>query len=105
MAVLWDISSRLLANEDKLNGLTSRREAQALAEEPEPTTSISVERRGQTTTTTHDGRDTLHRVEDHVCASIASHPRGPLAAFLPTTDEESGSDEDASALSRRKAKG
>ena len=104
MAVLGDISSRLSANKDKVDPFTTRREAQAIAGEPEHTTSKSTERRGQSTITTHDGHDALQGVKDQVCAFITSCLRGASAMFLPTTDKESRPDKDALSPTRRMAK-
>ena len=73
MSVLGEISARLSVNEEKVDNLTSQSVVQGLAGEPEPSTSRGAERRGRPTSTTQDSHDALHRVEDQVRASIASH--------------------------------
>ena len=49
--------------------------------------------------------DGLQSVEDQVRAKIADRLRGPPAAVLPTTDDESDPDDQARALERKKPKG
>ena len=105
MALFGYISSRLSANDEKVNALTSPSEVQAPADEPVPSTSRPAKSRGKHTTTTHGGHDGIHKVEDQVLTHIASHLRGASIVILPTTNEESGSDEDAPVPTRRKAKG
>ena len=59
---------------------------------------------GHPTTTTQDDHYAVHGVKDQIHAHITSCLRGASAVFLHTIEEESGSDEDALAPSRRKAK-
>ena len=66
---------------------------------------VSVERRGQPTSAIQDSCDALHVVEDQVRAWITSCLRGALVAFLPITDDESGSDENVLAPTKRNVKG
>ena len=78
-----------------MDNIISHRVVPGLAEETQPSSSRDTKGRGRPTSATHDDPGALQGREEQVHARIMDHLREVSAAFLPTMDEESGTDDEA----------
>ena len=105
MSMLLNINARLSATENKVDNLSSQRDVPGEVEEPQPSSSWEITAKGCPAIATQDDQDDVLGIEEQVHARITEHLRRALATYLPTTNDESGADNEALALPSKKPKG
>ena len=105
MKMLGNITTKHAAHEVRMDDIASRMVVPGDMADAQPGPSHEATKEDHPRLTVPDDQDQFHGIEEQVCCRVSEHLRRSLPTYLPTTDDDSGAENEVPTQPRKKDKG